>query len=206
MATPRSCACRSVLGTGAMGSTGKDRPFPAITGTQPGGSMTDTNRRVLLKSRPQGEPTRANFDVVDAPVPEPRTASISRARSGCRSIPTCAAAWPRPRATPPTSSWASHGRRHGRPGGEVEHPEFKEGDYRRRVRGWQSHAVSNGAGVDEARSRRRRRSRPRSGAGHAGHDGVVRADARSASPSRARRWSSRRRRARSARSSASSPR
>ena len=34
--------------------------------------MTDTNRRVLLKSRPQGEPTKANFDVVDAPMPEPK--------------------------------------------------------------------------------------------------------------------------------------
>ena len=28
--------------------------------------MTNTNRRVLLKSRPQGEPTPANFDIVDA--------------------------------------------------------------------------------------------------------------------------------------------
>ena len=34
--------------------------------------MTNTNRRVLLKSRPQGEPTPANFDVVDAPLPEPK--------------------------------------------------------------------------------------------------------------------------------------
>jgi NADPH-dependent curcumin reductase CurA len=34
--------------------------------------MTNTNRRVLLKSRPQGEPTKANFDVVDAPVPDPK--------------------------------------------------------------------------------------------------------------------------------------
>src|SRR5260370_17156638 len=30
-----------------------------------------TNRRVLLKSRPQGEPTHDNFDVVDSPIPEP---------------------------------------------------------------------------------------------------------------------------------------
>ena len=34
--------------------------------------MTDTNRRVLLKSRPQGRADQANFDVVDAPVPEPK--------------------------------------------------------------------------------------------------------------------------------------
>ena len=33
--------------------------------------MTATNRRVLLKSRPQGEPNQANFDIVDAPIPEP---------------------------------------------------------------------------------------------------------------------------------------
>src|SRR5260370_16949584 len=31
-----------------------------------------TNRRVLLKSRPQGEPTHDNFDVVDSPIPEPK--------------------------------------------------------------------------------------------------------------------------------------
>src|SRR5258708_7571475 len=31
-----------------------------------------TNRRVLLKSRPEGEPTRANFDVVESPIPEPK--------------------------------------------------------------------------------------------------------------------------------------
>ena len=31
-----------------------------------------TNRRVLLKSRPQGEPTLANFDIVDQPIPEPK--------------------------------------------------------------------------------------------------------------------------------------
>src|SRR5262245_33486309 len=34
--------------------------------------MTDTNRRVLLKSRPQGEPTPANFEVAEAPIPEPK--------------------------------------------------------------------------------------------------------------------------------------
>ena len=51
--------------------------------------MTDTNRRVLLKSRPQGEPTKANFDVVDAPLPEPkdgeylsRTIWLSASNSG----------------------------------------------------------------------------------------------------------------------------
>ena len=34
--------------------------------------MATTNRRVLLKSRPQGEPTPADFDIVDGPVPEPK--------------------------------------------------------------------------------------------------------------------------------------
>ena len=33
--------------------------------------MANMNRRVLLKSRPQGEPTAANFEVVDQPIPEP---------------------------------------------------------------------------------------------------------------------------------------
>lgn len=33
--------------------------------------MTATNRRVLLKSRPSGIPQAENFEIVDAPVPEP---------------------------------------------------------------------------------------------------------------------------------------
>src|SRR5712672_1688671 len=31
-----------------------------------------TNRRVLLKSRPQGEPNHDDFDVVESPIPEPK--------------------------------------------------------------------------------------------------------------------------------------
>ena len=33
--------------------------------------MAEKNRRVLLKSRPQGEPVPGNFEVADAPLPEP---------------------------------------------------------------------------------------------------------------------------------------
>ena len=33
--------------------------------------MANMNRRVLLKSRPQGEPTAANFEIVDQAIPEP---------------------------------------------------------------------------------------------------------------------------------------
>jgi NADPH-dependent curcumin reductase len=34
--------------------------------------MATTNRRVLLKSRPQCEPMPADFDIVDGPMPEPK--------------------------------------------------------------------------------------------------------------------------------------
>src|SRR5581483_2920202 len=34
--------------------------------------MPASNRRVLLKSRPQGEPTKVNFEVVDTAIPEPK--------------------------------------------------------------------------------------------------------------------------------------
>ena len=33
--------------------------------------MADGNREILLRSRPVGEPTAANFEIVDRPIPEP---------------------------------------------------------------------------------------------------------------------------------------
>jgi NADPH-dependent curcumin reductase CurA len=38
--------------------------------------MTASNTRVLLASRPVGEPTPANFDIVSAPVPEPADGQV----------------------------------------------------------------------------------------------------------------------------------
>jgi NADPH:quinone reductase-like Zn-dependent oxidoreductase len=39
---------------------------------EPEETVATTNRRVLLKSRPQGEPTPTDFDIVDGPMPEPK--------------------------------------------------------------------------------------------------------------------------------------
>ena len=36
------------------------------------------NRQILLKSRPAGEPTPANFEAADAPVPEPKEGEVLR--------------------------------------------------------------------------------------------------------------------------------
>ena len=35
--------------------------------------MPERNRQVLLKRRPEGMPTSGDFDIVDAPLPEPKT-------------------------------------------------------------------------------------------------------------------------------------
>src|SRR5437867_8956932 len=43
--------------------------------------MPDTNTRVLLKTRPVGAPTVANFELVEAPVPKPGAGEVL-----CRTI------------------------------------------------------------------------------------------------------------------------
>ena len=50
------------------------------------------NRQILLKSRPEGAPSLDNFELTQAPMPEPARARYSCATSTFRSIPTCAAA------------------------------------------------------------------------------------------------------------------
>jgi NADPH-dependent curcumin reductase CurA len=37
---------------------------------------TDINRQILLKSRPEGAPSLANFELVQASVPEPREGEV----------------------------------------------------------------------------------------------------------------------------------
>ena len=43
--------------------------------------MPDVNRRVLLRSRPAGEPTPDNFEIAEAPIPGPDDGEIL-----CRTI------------------------------------------------------------------------------------------------------------------------
>jgi NADPH-dependent curcumin reductase len=108
--------------------------------------MTDTNRRVLLKSRPQGEPTKANFDVVDAPLPEPKDGEYLS-----RTIWLSLDPYMRGRMAEAKGYAANVNLGDAMVGGTVgqviksKHPKFKEGDYIAEYSGWQSHAVSNGA-------------------------------------------------------------
>lgn len=107
-----------------------------------------TNRRVLLKSRPQGEPTKDNFEVAEAAIPEPRDGEYLS-----RTIWLSLDPYMRGRMSE-AKGYASNVNL-GDPmvGGTVgqvvksKNPNFKEGDYVVEYSGWQSYAVSNGAGV-----------------------------------------------------------
>jgi NADPH-dependent curcumin reductase len=51
------------------------------------------NRRILLKSRPEGAPSLDNFTLKQGSVPEPGDGEVlMRTRAGSPSIPICAAA------------------------------------------------------------------------------------------------------------------
>jgi NADPH-dependent curcumin reductase len=99
-----------------------------------------------LKSRPQGEPTKANFDVVDAPVPEPKDGEYLS-----RTIWLSLDPYMRGRMAEAKGYAANVNLGDAMVGGTVgqviksKHPKFKEGDYVAEYSGWQSHAVSNGA-------------------------------------------------------------
>jgi len=110
--------------------------------------MAETNRRVLLKSRPQGEPVPANFEVADAPLPEPAEGQYLS-----RTIWLSLDPYMRGRMSEAKGYAANTGLGDPMGGGTVgqvvksRHPKFKEGDFVAEYSGWQSHAVSNGAGV-----------------------------------------------------------
>src|SRR5690349_17446367 len=124
-------------------------PARAITPHDPRGSrrpsMTDTNRRVLLKSRPQGEPTSANFDIVDAPIPDPQEGQYLS-----RTIWLSLDPYMRGRMAEAKGYAANVNLGDAMVGGTVgqvlksKNPNFKEGDYVAEYSGWQSHAVSDG--------------------------------------------------------------
>ncbi len=108
--------------------------------------MPETNRRVLLKSRPQGEPTAANFEVVDAPAPEPKEGEYLS-----RTIWLSLDPYMRGRMSEAKGYAANVNLGDAMVGGTVgqvlksRNPKFKEGDFVVEYAGWQSHAVSNGA-------------------------------------------------------------
>src|SRR5882672_6970937 len=105
-----------------------------------------TNRRVLLKSRPQGEPTHDNFDVVDSPIPEPKDGEYLS-----RTIWMSLDPYMRGRMAETKGYAANVNLGDPMMGGTVGQvvksntPRFKEGDFVAEYSGWQSYAVSNGA-------------------------------------------------------------
>jgi len=105
-----------------------------------------TNRRVLLKSRPQGEPTPANFDVVEAAIPEPQDGEYLS-----RTIWMSLDPYMRGRMAETKGYAANVNLGDAMGGGTVgqvvksKNSRFKEGDFVAEYSGWQSYAVSNGA-------------------------------------------------------------
>jgi NADPH-dependent curcumin reductase CurA len=110
--------------------------------------MAEMNRRVLLKSRPQGEPVPANFEIADAPLPEPADGEYLS-----RTIWLSLDPYMRGRMSEAKGYAANTGLGEPIVGGTVgqvlksRNAKFKEGDFVAEYSGWQSHAVSNGAGV-----------------------------------------------------------
>ncbi len=107
-----------------------------------------TNRRVLLKSRPQGEPTPANFEIVEAPIPEPKDGEYLS-----RTVWLSLDPYMRGRMAEGASYAANVKLGDAMVGGTVgqvvksKNPKFKEGEFVSEYAGWQSYGVSTGAGV-----------------------------------------------------------
>jgi NADPH-dependent curcumin reductase CurA len=107
-----------------------------------------TNRRVLLKSRPQGEPTPANFDLVDAAIPEPKDGEYLS-----RTVWLSLDPYMRGRMAEGASYAANVPLGSAMVGGTIgqviksRNAKFKEGDFVSEYSGWQSYGVSNGSGV-----------------------------------------------------------
>ena len=108
--------------------------------------MATMNRRVLLKSRPQGEPSAANFEIVDQPIPEPADGQYLS-----RTIWLSLDPYMRGRMAEAKGYAANVNLGDAMVGGTVgqvvksRNPRFKEGEFVVEYAGWQSHAVSDGA-------------------------------------------------------------
>ena len=106
-----------------------------------------TNRQILLKSRPTGAPSAANFELVQTPSPEPKDGQVLLKRF--------------PSLDPYMRGRMSDGPSYAAPaeigkpmvGGTVsqvaasKHKDFKEGDVVGSYAGWQDYALSNGVGL-----------------------------------------------------------
>ena len=105
-----------------------------------------TNRRVLLKSRPLGEPTADNFDIVESAIPEPQEGEYLS-----RTIWLSLDPYMRGRMSEARGYAANVNLGEVMVGGTVgqvvksRNPRFKEGDFVVEYSGWQSYAISGGA-------------------------------------------------------------
>ncbi len=107
-----------------------------------------TSRRVMLKSRPVGAPKPSDFEIVEAPVPAPRDGEML-----CRTIYLSLDPYMRGRISGVKSYARGVDPGELMVGGTVSqvvesrHPDFKAGDFVQGYDGWQTHAISTGAGV-----------------------------------------------------------
>ena len=107
-----------------------------------------TSRRVLLKSRPVGAPKPTDFEIVEQPVPSPKDGEML-----CRTIYLSLDPYMRGRISGVKSYAKGVDPGELMVGGTVSevlesrHPGFKAGDLVQGYDGWQSHALSGGAGV-----------------------------------------------------------
>jgi len=107
-----------------------------------------TNRQILLKSRPTGAPSAANFELVQTPAPEPKDGEVllktlflsldpyMRGRMNDGPSYAAPAVVGQPMVGGTVSEVAAS-----------KHKDFKPGDVVASYAGWQEYAVSNGAGL-----------------------------------------------------------
>jgi len=106
------------------------------------------NRQVLLRRRPSGAPTPADFEITESPIPEAREGEIL-----CRTIYLSLDPYMRGRMNEGRSYAASVELGQVMVGGTVSQviesksPAFAKGDFVVGYDGWQAYAVSKGAGV-----------------------------------------------------------
>src|SRR5262249_57767891 len=105
-------------------------------------------RGVVWKSRREGGPPPANFDIVEQPIPEPKDGEYLS-----RTIWLSLDPYMRGRMAEARGYAANVNLGDAMVGGTVgqvmksKNPKFKEGDFVAEYSGWQSYAVSNGAMV-----------------------------------------------------------
>jgi len=106
------------------------------------------NRRVILKSRPVGAPKPSDFEITEAPVPAPKEGEML-----CRTIYLSLDPYMRGRISGVKSYARGVDPGELMVGGTVsevvesQHRDFKPGDLVQGYDGWQTHAISSGAGV-----------------------------------------------------------